>query len=303
MNAGPQQALHQSFLSVARYRYALYAAALGGVCAIGYIGESWRMQPRGDTVLGYTLGGVAAILVLFLMSYGIRRRSFRTRAGSTRRWLSMHVYMGVCALLVATLHAGLQWRFSVHSLAYALLCLVVLSGCWGVYAYLRYPTLMLQERGAVSREVLLARIAEFDEQALAIAARSCPEALDLVADAVRRTRLGGSVWEQLRGRDTSMLMVMPVRATGYAHLVSNRDQQALIAQLAKLQAISQDGDSQEVLHQLLKISGAKAVLVRRVQRDIRLQGMLQFWLHVHVPLSFALLAALAVHIFSVFYYW
>jgi len=302
MSASPQQALHQSFLSIARYRYALYAAVLGGTCAIVYFSEAWRAPQRGDSVLGYTLGTIAAALVLFLMSYGIRRRTFRTRAGSTKRWLSMHVYMGMCALLIASLHSGLQLGYSVHTLAYALLALVVLSGCWGVYAYLRYPTLMLRERGDVSREVLLARIGACDEQALAIAAQSYPETLELVADAVRRTQLGGSVWAQLRGRDASMLMLAPVRAAGFSRLVSNRGQQALIAQLAKLQALSQDGDTQDALHELLRISGEKAVLVRRVQHDIRLQGLLQIWLHVHLPLSFAMLAALAVHVFSVLYY-
>ncbi len=302
MSAGPQQPLHQSFLSIARYRYALYAALLGGTCVIAYFSAAWRAPPRGDTVLGYTLGTIAAALVLFLMSYGIRRRSFRTRAGSTKRWLSMHVYMGLCALLIASLHSGLQLGYSVHTLAFILLALVVLSGCWGVYAYLRYPTLMLRERGNVSREVLLARISACDQQALSIAAQSYPETLELVADAVRRTRFGGSVWAQLRGRDASMLMLAPIRIAGFARLVSNRGQQALIAQLAKLQALSQDGDTQNALHQLLRISGDKAVLVRRVQHDIRLQGLLQVWLHVHLPLSFAMLAALAVHVFSVLYY-
>ena len=302
MNTQAQPPLHQSFLSIARYRYALYAAVLGLACALAYASESWQRRPRGDTALGYTLGTIAAVLVLFLMSYGIRRRSFRTRAGSTKRWLSMHVYMGLCAVLVATLHGGLQLGYSVHTLTYVLLCLVVLSGCWGVYAYLRYPTLMLRERGAVSREALLAQIAESDQQALAIVATSYPEARELVVDAVRRTRVGGSIWEQLRGRDTSMLMLLPVRDAGYARLVSNRGQQALIAQLARLQAVSQDSDAQNILHQLLKICGDKAVLVGRVQRDIQLQGLLQIWLHVHLPLSFALLAALGVHILAVFYY-
>jgi hypothetical protein len=30
---------------------------------------------------------------------------------------------------------------------------------------------------------------------------------------------------------------------------------------------------------------------------------MQVWLYVHVPLSFALLAALIAHVISVFYFW
>lgn len=301
MNAPPQP-LHQSFLNIARYRYALYAAVLGAACVIAYVADRWHERPRGDTVLGYTLGGLAAALALFLMSYGIRRRSFRSRAGSTQRWLSMHVYLGVCTLLVAGLHGGLQLSYSVHTLTFVLLCLVVLSGCWGVYAYLRYPKVIQRERGAHSREVLLDRIAESDRQALAITANSNPEIRELVADAIRRTRVGGGIWQQLRGRDASMLQLAPFRTAGYAQLVSNQGQRALIARLALHQAISRDAEAQKVVQQLLQLSGDKAVLVRRVQRDIQLQGMLQIWLYLHVPISFAFLAALSVHIFSVFYY-
>ena len=139
------QSMHQSFLNIQRYRYALYAGLLGAGCVTSYVVDSWRERPAGDTVLGYTLGGIAGALVLFLMSYGIRRRSFHARAGATKRWLSMHVYLGMCVLLVATLHSGLQFGCNVHTLAYGLLCVVVLSGCWGVYAYIRYPTLIARE--------------------------------------------------------------------------------------------------------------------------------------------------------------
>jgi hypothetical protein len=294
--------MHQSFLNIQRYRYALYAGLLGAACVAAYIVDSWRERPAGDTVLGYTLGGIAAALVLFLMAYGIRRRTFHARAGATKRWLSMHVYWGLCVLLVATLHSGLQFGYNVHTLAYGLLCVVVLSGCWGVYAYLRYPALITRERGAVSREELLSRLAEADRQAMQFAAALNLEVRDLIADAIRRTRLGGSAWAQLRGRDESTLLLVPVHEPGYSRLVSNRGQQALIAELAKHQAITQDRDAQQTLHNLLQISGDKAVVLRRLQRDVQLQGLLQFWLYLHVPLSFGMLTALAVHIFSVFYY-
>ena len=40
-----------------------------------------------------------------------------------------------------------------------------------------------------------------------------------------------------------------------------------------------------------------------VAQVVRLQGWLQLWLLLHVPLSLALLVALVLHIFSVFFYW
>lgn len=294
--------MHESFLNTSRYRYAVNACVVAAVSVLGYVVDSWHERPRGDTVLGYTLGGIAAALVLFLMAYGIRRRSFRSRAGSTKRWLSMHVYLGICVVLVASLHAGFQFGSNVHTLAYGLLCLVVLSGCWGVYAYLRYPSLMVRERGAVAREQLAARLAAADREALSLASSTSAQIRELVVDAVQRTRVGGGVWTQLRGRDRSTLLLSPVGEHGYTQLVSNSGQRALIAQLARYQALSEDLQSRQALLQLLQISGERAVLVQRLQRDIQRQGLMQYWLFLHLPLSFGLLAALTAHILSVFYY-
>mgnify|MGYP006200181365 CR=1 FL=1 len=41
----------------------------------------------------------------------------------------------------------------------------------------------------------------------------------------------------------------------------------------------------------------------RIRRHMRLKALIEVWLYVHVPATFALLAALAAHIVSVFYYW
>jgi hypothetical protein len=162
---------------------------------------------------------------------------------------------------------------------------------------------MSRERGELGRDELLARLGEVDRQALNCSASLEPEVGDLVADAVLRTRIGGDIWAQLRGRDQSMLLLTPVGQHGYSRMVSNRGQGALIAQLAKFHTTSRDAQAQHTLHQLLQLSGDKAVLLRRLQRDIQLQGLLQAWLYLHLPLSFAMLAALVVHVFSVFYYW
>src|SRR5258708_12959281 len=102
--------MHQSFLNIQRYRYALYAGLLGAACTACYVVDSWHERPAGDTVLGYTLGGIAAALGLFLMSYAIRPRSFHARAGATHRWLSTHLYPRLCLVPVPTLPSAPQFR-------------------------------------------------------------------------------------------------------------------------------------------------------------------------------------------------
>ena len=44
-------------------------------------------------------------------------------------------------------------------------------------------------------------------------------------------------------------------------------------------------------------------LLSPMMKNIEMQAMMKVWLFVHLPLSFALLAALTAHIVAVFYYW
>ena len=44
-------------------------------------------------------------------------------------------------------------------------------------------------------------------------------------------------------------------------------------------------------------------MLARLRRHLRLKALLEIWLYVHVPATFALLAALTAHIVSVFFYW
>ena len=40
-----------------------------------------------------------------------------------------------------------------------------------------------------------------------------------------------------------------------------------------------------------------------LSEDLRMQATLEIWLYVHVPLTAALLMAVAAHILTVFLYW
>ena len=62
-------------------------------------------------------------------------------------------------------------------------------------------------------------------------------------------------------------------------------------------------EQSKVLGHLVAEMTRIVVLNDRVRSDIRFRALLQVWLYVHVPLSFALLAALIAHVISVFYFW
>jgi hypothetical protein len=181
---------------------------------------------------------------------------------------------------------------------------VVSSGAWGVYVYARYPGLMSRQRGNLSRETLLEELSNLDRRARVLASVLDKRIQTLLDDSIRRTHLGGGVWEQLRGRDLSAIMVPDVgRGVPFTRIVSNEGQHVLIERLAQEHAAAHDATFDARLQELLEVAGEKAVLVGRLQKDIQLQGLLQFWLYFHLPLCFGLLVALVTHVLAVFLYW
>ena len=131
--------MHQSILIYKRFLY-LKLALLAIITAIlAYSIHAPLGAPNGGTWLGYTLGGLSASLVVWLMWFGIRKRRYAPGNVNLEAWLSAHVYFGLTLIILATLHTGFQFGLNVHTLAYALMILVILSGMFGVYSYIRYP--------------------------------------------------------------------------------------------------------------------------------------------------------------------
>ncbi len=53
----------------------------------------------------------------------------------------------------------------------------------------------------------------------------------------------------------------------------------------------------------MTLVGARAASLDRLRRDAQIRAWLDVWLYLHVPATFALLAALIAHILVVFLYW
>src|SRR5207247_8144167 len=109
------------------------------ILVISYIIYSRRVSPNGATLVGLIYGIISFVAILLLMYYGMRKRSYTAKHWSLRAWLSFHVYIGTMTLLLVPLHAGFTFGFDIHTLAYVLLVMVVVSGIVGAALYLLLP--------------------------------------------------------------------------------------------------------------------------------------------------------------------
>jgi hypothetical protein len=296
--------IHQDVLRYRRGRYLWWAVALCVLAAILYSTTTGLERRNGGTWQGYVLGTVAALLIVWLSSLGIRKRRYSSSLGSVQGWASAHVYLGTALLVVATLHCAFNFGWNVHTLAYLLMVAVIVSGCFGLYVYINSPGIIADNRSGGSRATLFAELFELDTQARDLAGRCDPTAALAVKSSIERTVIGGGVFRQLFGADNSWLMLGDAGATAAgAKIVANADQQAAIDYISQRLPRAEKSAESAVLQSLVTLLCRRQMILRRIRRDIRLNGWLRLWLYVHVPLSIALLAALIVHILVTFIYW
>ena len=85
--------------------------------------------------------------------------------------------------------------------------------------------------------------------------------------------------------------------------MDNPDQSAVLEWLGDRLSRSTDGTLSQQIAELMSLVSTRQTLLRKLRDDARIKAWLEIWLYFHVPLSFALLAALIAHVVSVFLYW
>jgi hypothetical protein len=293
--------MHQSFLSYRRKRYLWLALALCAASIAAYAWHHPRSPPNGGTWLGYTLGTIGALLIFWLTALGIRKRSYKSRLGTVQGWVSAHVYLGLALIVIATLHTGFQFGWNIHTVAYVLMMLVILSGIVGISAYVRLPAEMSRNRASLTREQMWADIDDLDQRCIRIAGALAGDFTDAATSNRDRTHIGGSPWAVLTASDRSQVMLPSTGGT--AALRANPDQSRMLDWLGAQLASSSDSERSRTIGELISVISARRVVLKRLRKDAQLRAWLEVWLYFHVPLSLGLLGALIAHIVSVFVYW
>ena len=289
--------MFENLLSYRNGRYFWWSLGLVLVSILIYLSHTDAQTPSGSTWQGYTLGTIAALLMVWLTLLGVRKRSYASDMGTVKGWTSAHVYLGTATLIVASLHSAMQLGWNVHSLVWWLMLFVILSGFYGVYAYINYPRSLADNRQGGSREALFAELYELDQKGEALARQCAPDIQNAVTSSIEQTAIGGSALQQLMGSDGSRMR----DADG--NEVANGDQSRVIEYVASRIPRSEKSAEVVVLQELLPVLSRRQAVARRLRKDIKLQAWLAVWLYVHVPLTVALLVALVIHILTSFLYW
>ena len=302
--------MYGSIINYGQHRYLKQAAALVFIALLLFLSATPGERPNGGTWQGYTLGVISAALILSLLWFGIRKRQYHCTETSLVRWASAHVYLGISLPVVVSLHCGLQFGWNVHTLAYALMVLVVLSGFYGLYTYLVFPAAVTANRNGISRKEMITALAQLDETCLILAEELSAEAHQYVLQEVVETRLGGTLWQQITKSVHLSISISPLLLQKLAGSFVRSEPDRLEMLMPSRGDFPSNSllksQNKEVIHrvaELLNLLNKRQSLVGRVQRDIRYHAFMKYWLLLHIPLACALFAAVMIHVIIVFFYW
>ncbi|ABQ66957.1 hypothetical protein HY78_23720 [Rhizorhabdus wittichii DC-6] len=274
---------HEGFLRYQGYKWLKIALAISAVALLIYAFNDVQPKPNGGSIYGYTTGTIGVLLILWLTMLGVRKRAITPGRWSLKSWTSAHVYLGLSLIVIATLHTGFDFGWNVHTLAYALMMIVIASGVFGIATYAMLPQALSANRGETTQVQMLDNLRMIDRQLNEAAQPLDAEGAAIVRMALDDDPFGGGLVARLTGH--------------YRNCGTRAALAAVRAHAGRKEAAADPYDHVEVLLERKRSS------LSRIRKHLRLKALLEVWLYLHIPLTFALIAALFVHIVSVFYYW
>lgn len=268
----------ESFISYRNYRWLKISSLALAFCVLLY----WFNEPvggrNGGSILGYAYGIVATVGIAWLMAYGARKRSYHSSLGTVEGWLAAHVWLGIGLLLLVPLHAGFSFGWNVHTLAYVLMVITILTGIWGMVNYATLADRIESHRGGGKSSQMLEQIHSFSEEIESLCKGKSDAFLALVQ------RFDFNFAPSL----LSLFVKMPVPIVDQA-----------IAAEAVLKIPSEEREDS------LRVLGAidrKSDMALLILEEARIKTLLRAWLFIHVPVSVGLCVAVTVHIIVVFFF-
>ncbi len=315
--------LNREKLKLHRTWMILFAAGLIVSVAALFDADSSRFKfPGGSSTIGYLLGVLAGLIIVFEILLWPRKKLLRRwRVGRARTWMCAHIWLGLVTVPLVIVHAGFPWGGSLAVVAIVLLFVVVASGIFG---------LVLQQH--IPRQMANASPAETVYSQIDVVARQIVLEADALVSATTGSICGKTNWSELYPKDKggaagvvdyigasrdiasiygkAVVVELPrnpipdtqILATAYASQIRDylefgkKSRSALIEQARQNQFFADladkvDPEAHYVIGELKQWCDER----RQLDHQKMLHHWLHLWLAVHLPLSLALLVIVVWH--------
>lgn len=230
----------------------------------------WTFKPGGSLGLRFGMAGLAMMTVMHLYSVRKRLRPLR-KLGALRKWLDLHILMGILGPLFVVLHSSFKVG-GIVSISFWSMVAVALSGVFGRYLYLQIP------RTRAGEELSLAEVQ--------------------AADRLLAQRLRDEF-----GADDAFLERLDRAATPDPSAGPGRLLFALLAEdlglrRGRLAAVTRSLPElpPAVARELVDVVRQKAVLQRRIRLWNALHRLFHHWHVIHRPFAVVMYLFVLVHI-------
>jgi hypothetical protein len=269
----------ETFISYRNFKWLWITAATLLVATVVYLLDQPAGGRNGGTVVGYALGVISTLAIVWLMFYGARKRAYSSNLGTLQGWLAAHVWIGLGLIVLVPLHAGFSFGMNVHTLTYVLMVVTIVSGIWGAANYRVLAQAITAHRGGESDRELIEEIARLERE----------------VDAARVGKSERFLALSKRFDFTLAPGLLALFRSDVVPVVDPGEAGALVGEI-------DEGERSDALR-LLGMLDRRADLARALLEQARIRALLRVWLFIHVPASVGLCVTLAIHIFSVFFFW
>lgn len=305
------------------------AAALTGGAIAWYASASLTAAqwPGGSSLPGFVCGVVGGLIILFEFLLWPRKKFRTLRIGRVKHWMAAHIWLGLACFPLLILHSGFYLGGTLSTVLMVLLTLVIASGVWGLALQQFLPRRMLAE---VPSETIYSQIdrtmdlAREEAERLILATCGPTEGQratageEEAAEAPSAYLVVGA--QRTAGRTTGFVLqtqvpkapvpgTEPLRAFFHSQVVPFLRGGSAIG--SPLQSKNRAQGMFQALRTQLDARAHSAVETlenlceqrRQLDHQARLHVWLHNWLLVHLPLSFALVVLMFVHVYVAVKYW
>ena len=297
----------------------------------------WDHRPSGSTFALFLFGIAGGSICFFEFLLWPRKRWRVLRLGPTKVWMRAHIWLGLLAVPLLILHSGFYFRNLEATLLLVLFLIVIVSGVWGLILQQIIPQRMLAELPAETIYSQIEHVSNLlveEGDRLVIATCGVSQATEaepatalitarqeeaLLANAAASSHYTVGAIRQVGGVQGMVLesrpALQPVPNSEPLRDFFNETVARYLKRGAASGSPLADPNQARILFSDLRLAldprahEAVAALEnlcdqrRQFDRQAKLHYWLHNWLWVHLPLSFALIILMFVHIYKTLQYW